>query len=50
MENLATVEMLIVPSEICQYMHYKLRTELDRTASTQADAARSSVLNKITFR
>jgi hypothetical protein len=47
MENTATVEMLMVHSDICQYMHYELQTKLDYMASTHNKAAHSFVLNKI---
>jgi hypothetical protein len=47
MENMATVEMLMVPREMWQFMHYKFQIKLDYMASTQAKAACSSVLNKI---
>ena len=46
-ENMATVEMLVVPREICQFMHYKLQIKLGYMASTQAEATHSSVLNTI---
>jgi len=46
-QNMATAEMLMVPREIWQFMHYKLQMKLDYMASTQAEVACSSVLNKI---
>jgi len=47
MENMATVEMLVAPREICQFMRYKPQIKLDYMASTQAEATHSSVLNTI---
>lgn len=47
MENTATVEMLTVPSDICQYMDYELQRKLDYVASTHTEAAHSFVLKKI---
>jgi len=41
------VEMPVVPHEICQFMHYTLQMKLDYMASTQAEAAHSSVLDTI---
>jgi hypothetical protein len=44
---MVTVQMLMVPRKIWQFMHYKLQTKLDYMPSTQAEAAHSSGLNKI---